>query len=118
MVQWLAEHRGDAHLQLIRQNAEQQAKSLGSANSQAKDESALFNDDEDTPVVAPKDYANYAQHSISAAKVAPKFEGVYVNAHGHHIQTVKELQEVPVLVVADLSISPPVIKVLALNPFA
>jgi len=118
VVQWLAEHRGDAHLQLIRQNAERHAKSLGSTSSQAKDESNLFNDDEDTPVAAPKNYGKYAQHSISAKKEAPKFEGVYVNAHGHHIQTVKELQEVPVVITADMTISPPVIKVLAMNPFA
>jgi len=118
VVQWLAEHRGDAHLQLIRQNAERHAKSLGATNPQAKDERELFNDDDDTPVVAPKNFANYAQHSISAKKEAPKFEGVYINAHGHHIQTVKELQEVPVVITADMTISPPVIKVLAMNPFA
>lgn len=37
---------------------------------------------------------------------------------GHSIQTVKELQDVPVIITADLTKSPPVIKVLAVNPYA
>ena len=106
-MQWLADNKGDAHLQLVRQNAERHAKSMGSGDTHANDESALFKDNQDAPAAAVKGADKYAQHKLSAKKETAKFEGVYVNAHGHHIQTVKELQEVPVVITADMTISPP-----------
>lgn len=126
VVKWLAENSGDAHLQMMRQNAERHAQLMETSDAaRAQDESALFDDEEDasqtTAAGGDKEkaskvddvVANSTQHRRSAnkSKTPPKFEGVEVTATGHHIQLVKELQSVPVIVTADLTKSPPVIKV-------
>lgn len=36
----------------------------------------------------------------------------------HCVQTIKELQTVPVIITADTTKSPPVLKIFAVNPFA
>jgi len=58
------------------------------------------------------------QRLLSAAKVAPKFEGLRTLPAGHQVQDIKELMTVPVIVTADLTKSPPVIKVYSVNPYA
>ena len=76
------------------------------------------------------------QRQLSMAKVEPIFEGLKTPVAGHKIQEIKELMSVPVciplyfsrflflirnnqvIVTADLTKSPPVIKVYSVNPFA
>jgi protein SSD1 len=58
------------------------------------------------------------QRLLSMAKVTPEFEGLRVNNSGHKIQDIRELMTVPVIVTADLTKSPPVIKVYSVNPYA
>jgi protein SSD1 len=112
VVKWLAEHSGDAHLQLVKQNAERHAKLMGVSDSRAESESALFDDEEDgSSEHVNISFGDSQQAGKSAQKAAPTFEGVEVTKTGHHVQTVRELQTVPVIVSADMTKSPPVIKV-------
>jgi len=59
-----------------------------------------------------------AQRLLSMASVKPEFEGLRTSSAGHKIQDIKELMTVPVIVTADLTKSPPVIKVYSVNPYA
>lgn len=83
-------------------------------------ESALFEDDEQeegqVQEVATSSLKS-RQQLKSVKKAAPIFEGIEETSAGHCIQTVKELQTVPVVISADLTVCPPVIKVMAVNPF-
>lgn len=102
-------------------------------------ESALFedDDDEDDDVIATagavadpkrakriKDATEQelrsGQRMKSLTKDRPRFEAVETVQAGqgvtHHVQTVKELQSVPVIVTADTTKSPPVIKIFAVRP--
>lgn len=83
-------------------------------------ESALFEDDdeEEGQVNEVASKSDSVQRGKSMKKAAPVFEGIEETAAGHCIQSVKELQTVPVIVSADLTVCPPVIKVFAVNPFA
>lgn len=47
VLRWLAEENNDAHLQRVRDHADQQAKLLESTSGDSKAEKALFEDDED-----------------------------------------------------------------------
>lgn len=79
------------------------------------------------------------QRQISAAKATPTFEGLRQSSAGQNIQDIRELMTVPVcglsnlhigrvadiplprlqvIVTADLTKSPPVIKVYSVNPYA
>jgi protein SSD1 len=114
VIKFLAENSGDPHLQRIKETAEQHAR-LMEASSRSNDaEKALFEDDEEessaaqVPEVANASASKQKQKSLK--KDAPVFEGVEENASGHCVQTVKELQTVPVIVSADLTVCPPVIK--------
>lgn len=110
MVKWLADHSGDAHLQYVKQTAERHASMMEATTTHASDEQKLF-DNDDAPQKAIPDSD---QHRKSANKEYPSFEGTEVTPQGHHIQTIQELQKVPVIVTADVSKSPPVLKV---SPF-
>jgi protein SSD1 len=118
VVKWLAERSGDTHLQHMKQTAERHAKLMEATSQQAQAESALFDDDDEEDVNVIVDASNgsdatttSAQRIKSMSRARPQFEATQVTASGHHIQTVKELQTVPVIITADLSKSPPVIKV-------
>lgn len=108
------------------------------------DESALFDDEGDdehimvnrTGGAQGNEKESSKQRLLSLAKVKPTFEGLRVTAAGHRIQDIKELMNVPVsipivpaeiflicvfyqvIVTADLTKSPPVIKVFASNPYS
>ena len=112
------------------------------------DEKALFEEDDDDDEIvigrtnvrespeAPSVVETSKQRLLSMAKVEPIFEGLKTPAAGHKIQEIKELMSVPVcifyhllqffllmsnhkvIVTADLTKSPPVIKVYSVNPFA
>jgi protein SSD1 len=64
--------------------------------------------------------AKSIQYQKSADPTPPAFDKSSLRepASGHKIQDVKELSDVPVLVCADTSKSPPVLMVYAVNPFA
>jgi len=129
VITWLAANSDDEHLKKVKQTAEQHAVKMEVASRSFHDESALFDDDDDdepedevllhrSDAPKPAKVETSKQRQISASKVAPKFEGLRAPPSPHHIQDIRELMTVPVIVTADLTKSPPVIKVYSVNPFA
>ncbi|KAF9075734.1 SSD1 protein [Rhodocollybia butyracea] len=125
VITWLAENSDDEHLKKIKQNAEQHALKMEVTSRSVQDESALFDEDdaeEDEIVLGrndkPSDPETSKQRLLSMAKPAPVFEGLRNGPSGHKIQDIRELMTVPVIVTADLTKSPPVIKVYSVNPYA
>ncbi|KAJ7179085.1 SSD1 protein [Mycena filopes] len=125
VISWLAENSDDEHLKKVKQNAEQHALKMEVASRSVHDESALFDEDEvddDEIVLGRSDIKEEPETSRqrlqSIAKVKPEFEGLRTTASGHKIQDIRELMNVPVIVTADLTKSPPVIKVYSMNPYA
>lgn len=127
VITWLAENSDDEHLKKVKQNAEQHALKMEVASRSVNDEKALFDEDDDgeedeivlgRSEVVPEKFETSKQRLLSIAKVKPEFEGVRVTPSGHKTQEIKELMTVPVIVTADLTKSPPVIKVYSVNPFA
>ncbi|KAF5388028.1 hypothetical protein D9615_000459 [Tricholomella constricta] len=126
VISWLAENSDDEHLKKVKQNAEQHALKMEVASRSVNDEKALFDEDdaEDDEIVLERSdnkhevNENSKQRMISQTKIKPEFEGLRVTATGHKIQDIRELMTVPVIVTADLTKSPPVIKVYSVNPYA
>lgn len=125
VISWLAENSDDEHLMKVKQTAEQHALKMEVTSRSVHDESALFEeeDEEDDEVVIgrtekPEKKETSKQRLLSQAKMKPEFEGLKTTSTGHRIQDIKELQSVPVIVTADLTKSPPVIKVYSVNPYA
>jgi protein SSD1 len=126
VITWLAENSDDEHLKMVKQNAEQHALKMEVASRSVHDEKALFDEDDadDDEIVLGRSEAVPAkpetskQRLLSMAKVKPEFEGLRITPAGHKIQDIKELMTVPVIVTADLTKSPPVIKVYSVNPYA
>jgi protein SSD1 len=126
VIDWLAENSDDEHLKKVKQNAEQHALKMEVASRSVHDESALFDEDEaedDEIILGREDKVEEVketsrQRLLSMAKVKPEFEGLRAPSSGHKIQDIKELMTVPVIVTADLTKSPPVIKVYSVNPYA
>ncbi|KAF9534273.1 hypothetical protein CPB83DRAFT_756498 [Crepidotus variabilis] len=126
VISWLVENSDDEHLKKVKQNAEQHAVKMEVTSRSVHDEKALFDEDDgdedeivlgrsDAPA-APQETSQ--QRAYSMAKHKPQFEGLLVTPSGHKIQDIKELMTVPVIVTADLTKSPPVIKVYSVNPYA
>jgi protein SSD1 len=124
----------------VKQNAEQHALKMEVASRSVHDEKALFDEDDgDDEIVLGRDNARDSETSqqrlLSLAKIQPEFEGLRTSA-GHKVQDIRELMTVPVrfftsqrdefinltnfqvIVTADLTKSPPVIKVYSVNPYA
>jgi len=126
VISWLSEISDDEHLRKVKQNAEQHALKMEVASRSVHDEKALFDEDdadEDEIVLGrsddkPEENETSKQRLLSIAKVPPEFEGLRETPSGHKIQDIRELMTVPVIVTADLSKSPPVIKVYSVNPYA
>jgi protein SSD1 len=124
VITWLAENSDDEHLKKVKKTAEQHAVKMEVASRSVHDESALFDEDdgEDEIIVnrtrAEEKKETSVQRTRSQANVKPEFEGLRKTATGHRIQDIKELMTVPVIVTADLTKSPPVIKVYSVNPYA
>ncbi|OCB84520.1 CsMn04 [Sanghuangporus baumii] len=125
VISWLAENNDDEHLKKVKQSAEQHALKMEVSSRSVNDESALFDeDDADDEIVLGKAQPDEItketskQRLISQAKIRPQFEGLKTSPSGHKIQEIRELQTVPVIVTADLTKSPPVIKVYSVNPYA
>jgi len=125
VISWLAETSSDdPHLQKMRRTAEMHARNQANmelTSRQATDESALFEEPEDDePAQDPSgsgEDIDSKQHALSRKKEMPAFEGLK-DTGGHKIQEIKESMLVPVIVTADLTKSPPVIKVYSVNPYA
>ncbi|KAF6762266.1 SSD1 protein [Ephemerocybe angulata] len=123
VITWLAENSDDEHLKKVKQNAEQHAVKMEVASRSHHDESALFDEDEDDEIVLGRSDVVEAketskQRLLSIAKEKPQFEGLRVPQSGHKVQDIRELMTVPVIVTADLTKSPPVIKVYSVNPYS
>ncbi|KAJ1308908.1 hypothetical protein OPQ81_004593 [Rhizoctonia solani] len=125
VISWLAENSDDEHLKKVKQTAEQHAVKMELTSGSLNDERALFDEDEEDEIVIsrpapPPDAAEEKskQHQLSKAKVEPRFESLRRTAAGHRVQDIRELMSVPVIVTADLTKSPPVIKVYSVNPYA
>jgi protein SSD1 len=126
VIGWLAENSDDDHLKKVHQTAEITAAKMEVASRSVHDETALFDEDDDgeDEIVLGRTEANIEepvaskQRDLSMAKVEPIFEGLKTPAAGHKIQEIRELMTVPVIVTADLTKSPPVIKVYSVNPYA
>lgn len=92
---------------------------MESSTQHTQAESALFDDDEEegqVPEVAPTT-SKSTQQLKSSKRSAPIFEAIEETGAGHCVQTIKELQTIPVIISSDLTVSPPVIKCFAVNPF-
>lgn len=144
VISWLAENSDDEHLKKVKENAEQHALKMEVASRSVHDERALFDEDEgedEDEIVLGRDEKKEAvketsaQRLLSMANIKPEFEGLRTSSAGHKIQDIKELMTVPVsgspplvsiiltlfaqvIVTADLTKSPPVIKVYSVNPYA
>ncbi|KAF8486539.1 hypothetical protein JB92DRAFT_1526181 [Gautieria morchelliformis] len=126
VISWLAENSDDEHLRKVKQTAEQHALKMEVTSRSVHDESALFeeeeDEDDDEVVIGrtekPEKKETSKQRLLSQATTKPEFEGLRTTSTGHRIQDIKELQSVPVIVTADLTKSPPVIKVYSVNPYA
>ncbi|RPD67180.1 RNB-domain-containing protein [Lentinus tigrinus ALCF2SS1-7] len=127
VITWLAENSDDEHLKKVKQNAEQHAVKMEVVSRSVHDEKALFDEDdneEDEIVLGrsnkeePEEVGTSKQRQLSKQKLPPTFEGLKTLPSGHKIQEIRELMTVPVIVTADLTKSPPVIKVYSVNPYA
>jgi protein SSD1 len=104
VITWLAENSDDEHLKKVKQTAEQHAVKMEVASRSLNDESALFDEDDETedevilqrPGAPLEKNETSKQRLVSAAKIPPKFEGLRTLAAGHHVQDIKELMTVPV----------------------
>jgi protein SSD1 len=121
VITWLAENSDDEHLKKMKAAAEAHAQKMEVSTGQAQDESALFDEDEDDQVVLGREEPEQEtskQRLLSLQKVKPTFEGLKSSIGGHKVQEIKEQMTVPVIITADLTKSPPVIKVYSVNPYA
>jgi len=125
VITWLAENSDDEHLKKVKENAAQHAVKMEVVSRSVNDEQALFDEDdmeEDEIVLGRPEkeetHETSKQRLLSKAKIEPVFEGLKATPTGHKIQEIRELQTVPVIVTADLTKSPPVIKVYSVNPYA
>ncbi|KAG8928615.1 hypothetical protein FRC02_006667 [Tulasnella sp. 418] len=129
VISWLAENSDDEHLKKVKRNAEQHAAKMEVNSLSVHDESALFEEDEEEDEIVlhrnPDSFRKEEpvketskQRLLSAAKITPEFEGLRTTAAGQNIQDIREMMTVPVIVTADLTKSPPVIKVYSVNPYA
>ncbi|CAL1700717.1 unnamed protein product [Somion occarium] len=126
VITWLAENSDDEHLKKVKQNAEQHAVKMEVVSRSVHDEKALFDEDDadedeivlERPHAQEEEVEASKQRLLSKNKPQPVFEGLKATAAGHKIQEIREMQTVPVIVTADLTKSPPVIKVYSVNPYA
>lgn len=137
VVHYLSEHSTDAHLHSVRHHAERHAKLMEASSQSVQAESALFDDDDDDVVQHPlkggsgkagelSEREKQSSQRVKSAemmgakgKALLKWDGVEKidAAPGvtHCVQTIRELQTVPVIVTADTSKSPPVLKIFAVS---
>ncbi|GAA5977778.1 hypothetical protein JCM10908_005093 [Rhodotorula pacifica] len=122
VLAYLTETSEDEHLKRLRATAQHHAKLMEADSGKGEAESALFDDDdedeeENGPKGAAKRVLDTEQHRKSRDRSPLTFEGLS-SENGHCSQTVQVLQRVPVVISADCSRSPPVIRMTACNPYA
>ncbi|GAA6017655.1 hypothetical protein JCM10207_001238 [Rhodosporidiobolus poonsookiae] len=124
VLSYLADSNNDAHLQRLKAQAQHHTRMMEAESGKAAGESALFDDDddeeEDGETAGDKAVLREIkteQHKKSSERKPLEYEGLSTE-NGHSSQTIQELQTVPVCLAADLSKSPPVLRVMACNPFA
>lgn len=123
VLTWLAENSDDVHVKRVRE-AQLHIKNMEMTSLSHDDEQALFDDEEDEALAAARramlsgeDARDSVQRTKSFRKEVPAFQGINDNSDGHKIQTIKELATVPVIITSDMTKSPPVLKVFAVNPW-
>lgn len=123
VLRWLSEQNNDEHLRRVRASADDhRARQIANtADASAGDAPA---DDKTAP------RRESSQHAKSQSKISPVFQEIQSTPGGDHIQTIRELQSVPVVVTADMTksracplvlctaadtVTAPVIKVVSLS---
>ncbi|BGP09894.1 Translational repressor [Rhodotorula toruloides] len=120
VLAWLAESNQDEHLKRLRAHAHHHSKMMEADSGKGEAESRLFDDDEDEEegeIKQERRVLETEQHRKSRDRTPLKFQNLNTE-HGHCAQTVKTLDVVPVIVSADTTKSPPVLRVVAVSPFA
>ncbi|GAA6019805.1 hypothetical protein JCM11491_000276 [Sporobolomyces phaffii] len=129
VLSYLVENNQDDHLARLHSQVQHHAKMMESSTTQTDAEKGLFEDDDDQDdeddeddsadafAKAEKKSVETQQHIKSRERAPLKFDGLSTK-DGHACQTISELHEVPVIISADMTKSPPVLKVVAVNPFA
>ncbi|KAJ9098168.1 hypothetical protein QFC21_004497 [Naganishia friedmannii] len=114
VLDFLAENSDDEHLKRVI-NTNQRAKS-----AQPAPESPANHEEEVGKASAEKYIGKQERKSATMNIKDLEFEGLRQTEgfENHKIQTIKELQSVPIIVSADISKSPPVLIVYAVNPYA
>lgn len=142
MVSYLSEHSTDAHLHSVKHHAERHAKLMEASSQSVQAESALFEEEEEDDdlvqhplkaagsgdVVGEREMKSSQRMKsvetmgVSGSNLAMKWSGGKAiekieAAPGvtHCVQTIRELENVPVIVTADISKSPPVLKIFAVR---
>ncbi|OBZ70401.1 DIS3-like exonuclease 2 [Grifola frondosa] len=125
VISWLAENSDDEHLKKVKQTAEQHAVKMEVASRSVHDEKALFDEDdteEDEIVLGRSNDRERRPRPLNRGCLQGQshagIRGLKTLSAGHKIQEIRELMTVPVIVTADLTKSPPVIKVYSVNPYA
>ncbi|TIB05172.1 hypothetical protein E3P96_01345 [Wallemia ichthyophaga] len=129
VISWLVENSSDGHLQCIQEAAQKHAPAHMTSRS-TQDEQALFDESDSDESDEDNDYDNdndmvnkknndmdTVQHNKSKLAYQPKYENVRVE-NGKYIQTIKDSMTVDIIVTADFSASPPILKCYCGNPFA
>ncbi|KAJ9117499.1 hypothetical protein QFC22_004349 [Naganishia vaughanmartiniae] len=114
VLDFLAENSDDEHLKRVI-NTNQRAKSAQPASESAA------NPDEEVGKASAEKYKGKQERKSATMNIKDlEFEGLRQTEglENHKIQTIKELQSVPIIVSADISKSPPVLIVYAVNPYA
>ncbi|GJN92923.1 hypothetical protein Rhopal_005966-T1 [Rhodotorula paludigena] len=126
VLAWLAESNQDEHLQRLRAVAKHHSSLMEADSGKGEAESALFDDDDDDEANGDegksrsngqKRVFESDQHRKSRDRSPHDFAELSTE-NGHSAQTIRTLQRVPVVLSADITKSPPVIRVTAVNPFA
>ncbi|GAA5874465.1 hypothetical protein JCM8547_007369 [Rhodosporidiobolus lusitaniae] len=128
VLSYLASTNSDAHLQRLKAQAQHHGRLMEvEQGGRAEGERELFEsdeeDDEEDGEETPRNGGDgkrrieTEQHRKSAERAPLRYE-LLSEENGYGSQTIKELQQVPVCLTADLSASPPVIRVMAVNPYA
>ncbi|TIA87337.1 hypothetical protein E3P99_03241 [Wallemia hederae] len=124
VISWLADNSSDGHLKRIQEAASKHAPSHMTSRS-TQDEQALFDDDDESDEedtqhdneLNDDKVIETVQHTKSQRSYEPKYENIRVEG-GKYIQTIKERMTVDIIVTADFSASPPILKCYCGNPFA
>ncbi|GAA5956196.1 hypothetical protein JCM3765_005486 [Sporobolomyces pararoseus] len=126
VLSYLVENNQDDHLTRLHSQVQHHAKMMEAQTTQTDAEKGLFEDDDDEEeqddsaaafAKAERKSVETQQHIKSRERAPLKFDGLSTK-DGHACQVISELHEVPVIISADMTKSPPVLKVVAVNPFA